>query len=159
MKNKKGFTLVELLAVIAILAILVIIALPNVMGMFNSAKKSTFLTEIKKIYRGAEQEYVKDAFNSSGSKIYSKTKSGCSKQLDMSIRDELEYFIEIDSSGKIVKFYAHDNSYQYEHEGYMTINDIVDAEDVSTTTEKVTISCDGADFVEQNVLARFITGS
>ena len=159
MKNKKGFTLVELLAVIAILAILVIIALPNVMGMFNNAKKSTFLTEIKKIYRGAEQEYVKDAFNSSGSKIYSKTKSGCSKQLDMSIRDELEYFIEIDSSGKIVKFYAHDNSYQYEHEGYMTINDIVDAEDVSTTTEKVTISCDGADFVEQNVLARFITGS
>ncbi|MCI7083376.1 MAG: prepilin-type N-terminal cleavage/methylation domain-containing protein, partial [Tenericutes bacterium] len=32
--NKKGFTLVELLAVIAILAILVIIALPNVLSMF-----------------------------------------------------------------------------------------------------------------------------
>ena len=31
----KGFTLVELLAVIAILAILVIIALPNVLKMFN----------------------------------------------------------------------------------------------------------------------------
>ena len=47
--KKRGFTLVELLAVIAILAILVIIALPNVMGMFNNAKKNTFLTEIKKI--------------------------------------------------------------------------------------------------------------
>ena len=35
MKNNKGFTLVELLAVIAILAILVIIALPNVLKMFN----------------------------------------------------------------------------------------------------------------------------
>ena len=34
MKNK-GFTLVELLAVIAILALLVIIALPNVLKMFN----------------------------------------------------------------------------------------------------------------------------
>ena len=33
MKKKKGFTLVELLAVIAILAILVIIALPNVINM------------------------------------------------------------------------------------------------------------------------------
>ena len=43
---KKGFTLVELLAVIAILAILVIIALPNIMGMFNSAKKKSFLNEI-----------------------------------------------------------------------------------------------------------------
>ena len=44
MKNKNGFTLVELLAVIAILAILVIIALPNVIKMFNNAKKSSFLT-------------------------------------------------------------------------------------------------------------------
>ncbi|UKI58404.1 MAG: prepilin-type N-terminal cleavage/methylation domain-containing protein [Clostridium sp.] len=37
--NKKGFTLVELLAVIAILAILVLVAVPNVLGMFNNAKK------------------------------------------------------------------------------------------------------------------------
>ena len=38
--KKRGFTLVELLAVIAILAILVLISLPNVVGMFNNAKKS-----------------------------------------------------------------------------------------------------------------------
>ena len=50
MKNK-GFTLVELLAVIAILALLVIIALPNVLKMFNQAKKDTFLTEAKNIYK------------------------------------------------------------------------------------------------------------
>ena len=43
MKNK-GFTLVELLAVIAILAILVIIALPNVLKMYNQSKKNIFLT-------------------------------------------------------------------------------------------------------------------
>ena len=159
MKKRVGFTLVELLAVIAILAILVIIALPNVMGMFNSAKKSTFLTEIKKIYRGAEQEYVKDSFTTSGNKIYAKAKDKCSKELDMSIRDDLEYFIEINSSGKVIRFYAHDNSYQYEHEGEMTINDITDAEDVSQTSEKIAISCDNVDFVEQNVLARFIPGS
>ena len=33
--KRKGFTLVELLAVIAILALLVIIALPNVLKIFN----------------------------------------------------------------------------------------------------------------------------
>ena len=49
--NKKGFTLVELLAVIAILALIVIIALPNVFSMFNEAKKDTFLTEAKTIYK------------------------------------------------------------------------------------------------------------
>ena len=55
MKNKKGFTLVELLAVIAILAILVIIALPNVINMYNKAQKETFLTETKKVYTEAEK--------------------------------------------------------------------------------------------------------
>lgn len=45
--NKKGFTLVELLAVIAILAILVIIALPNVIKMYNSAKKEYILNGSK----------------------------------------------------------------------------------------------------------------
>ena len=43
--NKKGFTLVELLAVVAILAILILVALPNVLSMFNKAKKSAFETE------------------------------------------------------------------------------------------------------------------
>ena len=44
--NRRGFTLVELLAVIAILAILVIIALPNIMSMFNQARKNSFTTEL-----------------------------------------------------------------------------------------------------------------
>lgn len=39
MKNKKGFTLVELLAVIAILGIIIVIAVPSVMGINNLIKK------------------------------------------------------------------------------------------------------------------------
>ena len=56
--NKKGFTLVELLAVIAILAILVIIALPNVLSMFNQAKEDTFTTETKEMVKIAQQQYL-----------------------------------------------------------------------------------------------------
>ena len=56
--NKKGFTLVELLAVIAILAILVIIALPNVLSMFNQAKEDTFATETKEMVKIAQQQYL-----------------------------------------------------------------------------------------------------
>ena len=56
--SKKGFTLVELLAVIAILAILVIIALPNVLGMFNQAKKDTFTTETKEMVKITQQQYL-----------------------------------------------------------------------------------------------------
>lgn len=58
--NKKGFTLVELLAVIAILAILVLVAVPNVLGMFNNAKKDTFATETKDMIRIAQQQYLAD---------------------------------------------------------------------------------------------------
>ena len=39
MKNKKGFTLVELLAVIVILAVIALIATPQVLGMIESARK------------------------------------------------------------------------------------------------------------------------
>ena len=63
MKRKDGFTLVELLAVIAILAILVLISLPNVVGMFNNAKKSTFMTEAQSLYKEATNKYIQETMN------------------------------------------------------------------------------------------------
>ena len=41
-KTNKGFTLVELLAVIVILAIIMIIAIPAVLETMQSARKKTF---------------------------------------------------------------------------------------------------------------------
>ncbi len=40
-RNKKGFTLVELVIVIAVLAILAMIAVPNVTNVINSANENT----------------------------------------------------------------------------------------------------------------------
>ena len=57
MKNK-GFTLVELLAVIAILAILVIIAIPNVLKMFNDSKKNAFMVQARKTANVAQEHTV-----------------------------------------------------------------------------------------------------
>ncbi len=54
--SKKGFTLVELLAVIAILAILVIIALPNVLKMFNDSKKNTFIVQARKTANASQEK-------------------------------------------------------------------------------------------------------
>ena len=156
MKNKKGFTLVELLAVIAILALLVIIALPNIMGMFNNAKKSTFISEAKTLVRLAEQGYVKDSFNNTGSKIYVKSPSNnCEKELDGQIRDDLYYYILIDSSGKINKLYIADNSYQFYSTKYdLSKNDIDDVEMISELTDdyKIKIDCDGVSSVSGNSL-------
>jgi type IV pilus assembly protein PilA len=54
LKNKKGFTLVELLAVIVILAIILAIAVPGISGIINSAKKGSFESDVKMIITGIE---------------------------------------------------------------------------------------------------------
>ena len=112
--NKKGFTLVELLAVIAILALLVIIALPNVLSMFNKAKKDTFLTEAKSIFKESTNKYISDNMhNSNEGNIYCKSETDSKNPLDMDIGNTY-YYIEKDSTGKTIKFVAWNSS------GYVT---------------------------------------
>ena len=112
--NKKGFTLVELLAVIAILALLVIIALPNVLSMFNNAKKDLFLTEAKNVFKESTKKYISDNMhNSNKGNIYCKSETDSKNPLDMDIGNTY-YYIEKDSTGKTIKFVAWNSS------GYVT---------------------------------------
>ena len=67
--DSKGFTLVELLAVIAILAILVIVAMPNVLGMFNQAKANSFVTEVQKYMDTAKTSFMQNAMLNGGKEI------------------------------------------------------------------------------------------
>jgi len=134
--KKEGFTLVELLAVIAILAILVIIALPNVMGMFNQAKQNSFSTEIKEIYKQAQQQWISDSMLSTAQITYYRTNgtSGASgtantKGIDLTGRTQLDYLIVIDKAGKVKEYYATDGSYQY----YYKSNDL-NVENIGTAS-------------------------
>ncbi len=52
--NKKGFTLVELLAVIALVAILSGLAVANVVASINNSKKNNFLMDAKRMVSKAE---------------------------------------------------------------------------------------------------------
>ena len=117
--NKKGFTLVELLAVIAILAILVIIALPNVMGMFNQAKQNSFTTEVKEIYKTAQQQWISDSMINTSEITYYRVSgepgASVGNGLQLSGRTELDYYIVIDKSGNVVEYAATDGSYQYHY--------------------------------------------
>ncbi len=54
MKNKKGFTLVELLAVIVILAIIISIAVPGTLGISNRIKEKLFCSKIDFIENAAK---------------------------------------------------------------------------------------------------------
>ena len=57
-KNEKGFTLVELLAVIVILSIIALIATPIVMGYVNDARKKAAETSTNGIITSIELGYT-----------------------------------------------------------------------------------------------------
>ena len=105
MKNK-GFTLVELLAVIAILALLVIIALPNVLKMFNQAKKDTFLTEAKTIYKEISKKYISETMR--GNKISNISNDNNKLELES---NDLKYKVKLKNDGSIKKFQVSNGTY------------------------------------------------
>lgn len=60
MKNNKGFTLVELLAVIVILAVIILIAINAVLPQMAKARKNSFADEVMNYAKAAETKYVSD---------------------------------------------------------------------------------------------------
>ncbi len=108
--KKKGFTLVELLAVIAILAILVIIAMPNVLEMFNKAKQDAFETEVQSHIKAVTTEFI-----ITGQLVYSNVVSGAAK-LPMD-GEELDYYIVLDTKGNIKTLNVTNGEYKIEASG------------------------------------------
>jgi len=94
MKNKKrGFTLVELLAVIVILAVILVIAVPQVMNIIEDVRKASFSSSVKILASEAEKKYVqnevlglKDSISCEGiSKLNKEDYEYCSITMDNGI--------------------------------------------------------------------------
>ena len=68
MKNKKGFTLMELLVVIAVIAVLMVLIVPNVIKMFNEAKEKANVLNVKGHISNINNKLAEDIFSSSGVK-------------------------------------------------------------------------------------------
>ena len=98
--KRKGFTLVEMLAVVAILGILVIIVLPNVLKNYRDAKKVAFIDEAKTVYTKATDKYVYE--RSKGNKLG--YLSNEQNPLELMNAEDLEYMVRIDSDGRVTAF-------------------------------------------------------
>ena len=93
MKKKKGFTLVELLAVIVILAVILIIAMPRISDVINNSKKSSFEATAKLIASQAEKKYTENQVLDGSGAIK------CSDVVKLNDRDYGACTITFDASG------------------------------------------------------------
>lgn len=69
MKNK-GFTLVELLAVIVVLSIIMVIVIPNIMKSLESSRKGTFKVYAQRVMSKAEERYQTDLMMGNTNECY-----------------------------------------------------------------------------------------
>ena len=93
MKKKKGFTLVELLAVIVILAVILIIAMPKISDVIKNSKESSLETTAKLIASQAEKKYTENQILDGSSVIK------CSDVAKISNADYESCNITFDSKG------------------------------------------------------------
>lgn len=70
MKNRKGFTLMEMLIVVAIIAILVIIAIPTFNSALAKARAATDVANIRSGYAAALVEAMTNGVNDNGDTYY-----------------------------------------------------------------------------------------
>ena len=93
MKKKKGFTLVELLAVIVILAVILIIAVPKISDVIKNSKEASLETTAKLIASQAEKKYTENQVLDGSSTIK------CSDVAKISNADYESCNITFDSKG------------------------------------------------------------
>ena len=63
MRNKKGFTLIEILIVIALIAVVLLLIVPNVTKTFEKTKKKIMSTQIQNIAKAAKDTYTEKKAN------------------------------------------------------------------------------------------------
>ncbi len=125
--KKRGFTLVELLAVIAILAILAIVILPNVIESFNKSKDSNFLAEAEAVYKAATNQYVLDRVKGEYYISYSyNVMDSPDRPLDISKRDGFSYKVTINSDGEVEYFFVKDADHRIELTGDVKLKDLAE---------------------------------
>jgi len=117
--NRRGMTLIELLAVVGILAMLLLIALPNALKAYRNSKKNNFVTDAQTIYKTAVSQVEVDHTSRNGYVIYcrfnGKPCEGSDKfeTLELTGSTAVDYFIVVDREGKVEYFAVTNKEFQY----------------------------------------------
>ena len=77
--NKKGFTLIEIIAVLVILAIIALITTPIIFGVIEDSRKNTFTRSVEEMKNVIDMDYNEYARSGKVTYIYENNKLICSK--------------------------------------------------------------------------------
>ena len=115
MRNEKGFTLVELLAVIVIIATILAIAIPRLLNINNSVDKEQFSININEVVNIVKSDYLSNYGGSLASDgiTYNVSSDGLlvgDRKLDAKLKEELNGYIVLSSDGSS-KILLHNNKY------------------------------------------------
>ena len=159
--NKKGFTLVELLAVIVILSVIMVIAIPSVITIMGSARQKVFTDYATKVASAAEKKYFADSLNGDISDsccyLYDITKSiglentGDFKGyilVDVSDEEDPNYYISMyNSDFKLLNFdYTKDNKKINEKIETIDEKDTIDNNKIIYELSTISPNCDSVSY-------------
>ena len=117
--NRKGMTLIELLAVVGILALLILLAIPNALRAFRNAKKENFVTDAQTIFKTAVSQVQADHPRRNDIVIYCRVDgevcqgSDRFETLDLTGNTEIDYFVAIDKTNRVEYFVVSNGEFQY----------------------------------------------
>ena len=122
LKEKKGFTLVELIVVLVILAILAALLIPALTGYIDKARKESIVAETRQVVMAAQTEIsgqgVKSVSWSAKNTATDPTLGEIAKLAELS-KDNIKT-IEYDAAGKVTKVEYQNNGWKcvYENNAY-----------------------------------------
>lgn len=96
MKRNKGFTLVELLAVIVVLALIMILAIPAILQIMDNARKNSFYLYAQNVYQKALNKYVSDSNNNVVGGLNCSVYKIGSEDLDISNKGDYDGWVKVE---------------------------------------------------------------
>ena len=139
--NKKGFTLVELLAVIAILAILILLVTPNILKMFNEGKESVFVQQAQRVMEASNTKFMSVSLKNPGAYVFSNV-DGATDTTNLNLtNDSVTYCVKMDNEGNITYLHVSSDTYSIKTENTAgikidDISEMLNADDSSTGKKK-----------------------
>lgn len=142
MKNKKGFSLIEVLVVLALIGIILLLVVPNVMGIFKDSRETLFQDEVINIYKSAYTTYIYRSSQGDHTKRFCVDKNGESNSIDLESKDNLYYDITLNQYGEVLDMKVSNESFgiRLSDENGIKKSSIKNAK----ITDAFNINCDGS---------------